>query len=346
MRIMSRLGRALLLTLLVFVLAMPVALAASGAKFGLRPVRFDPKRPETSSYFVYDLAPGATIEDEVLVQNSGDGAGTVRLYAVDGTTGQTGGAVYLSGDDPRKDVGGWVQLGERELTLAPGERRTVRFTVSVPADAMPGQHLGGLVAEDTALKQSTGGGALQVKIQTRSVVAVQVNVPGQVVEKLVVTGVTPGGVQGYQTLRLGLRNDGTQAVKPEGSLVVSDAGGNEVQRLALKIDTMLPRTAIEYPVFVEGRALEPGTYRVTVHLTSGKSDVTDYQGSFTLNADQVQQVFQPSRPPLVPPANLGGARVGGLMAPFPLVAGVAVGILAAVLVALGTVLTKRRRRMA
>lgn len=339
----ARLVRAMLLTSLVILLTAPVALADGGAKFGLRPVRFDPSRPETNSYFVYDLAPGATIEDEVLVQNSGDATGTVRLYAVDGVTGQTGGAVYLSDADPRKDVGGWVRLGEQELTLGPGEARNVRVTLTVPMDAAPGQHLGGLVAENTALKQSTGGGALQINVQTRSVVAVQVNLPGEVVEKLVVTGVSPGGQQGYQTLQLGLRNDGTEMVKPVGSLVVTDAGGNEVQRLAVKIDTILPRTEIQYPVFVEGRVLEPGTYHVAVHLTSGKNGVTDFQGVFTLTADQVHEVFQPGRPPLAPPTTLGG-NVAGRVVSWPLLAGVVTGVVAAVLIALGGIVLSGRRR--
>jgi len=281
--------------------------AGEGAKIGLRPVRYDPARPATQSYFIYDPAPGETVQDEVLVRNSGDATTTVRLYAVDGATGQTSGAVYLAGDAPRRDVGRWATLDGDELTLGPGEERVVPFAVAVPADAPPGQHLGGLVAEDTTLTPSASDGPLRLTVQRRAVVAVQVNLPGARAERLTIGGVTPGGERGQQALLLDLRNDGSELVKAAGTLTVTDAGGQEVQRLALTLDTLVPRTAIAYPVYVERQALGPGRYHAAVHLTYGERGVTDYQGDFTIAAAQVAQVFGGRQAPAPPPAAPGAA---------------------------------------
>lgn len=146
------------------------------------------------------------------VTNSGAAAGTVRLYGVDATTGRTSGAVYRSRQDERKDVGSWLTLGSDELTLQAGENRVVPVTVQVPASVRPGQHLGGIVAENTAVQQATGGGAVQVNIQNLAVMAVQVNlIGGAAVEQIDASGVKAQGGGGYQALAVALRNSGKGA---------------------------------------------------------------------------------------------------------------------------------------
>jgi hypothetical protein len=323
---MLRLPRILLVAaaLLLFGVLPPAVGAADGASFSIRPVRYDPARPATQSYFIYDVAPGQTIEDEVWISNTGGAVGTVRLYGVDGATGRTSGAVYLSAADPRNAVGAWIALAEGELTLQPGEGRAVRFSVVVPSTAAAGQHLGGLVAEDVAVRQGAANGALQINLQTRSVVAVQVNLPGPQVEQITALGVAAGGEQGYQQLILKLRNDGTMMVKPTGTLVVTGAGGNEVQRIAVKLDTFLPRTEIAYPVLVERQALAAGTYRASLSLAYGTGGATRFEQDFAITDAQVAQVFQAPAPLAAPStaaqaattqpqATNGGSPVAGLI---------------------------------
>jgi hypothetical protein len=338
MSIRWRLWCALGLALLAASLTTSLTLAAStaGPAFGLRPVHYDPQRPATQSYFVYDAALGQTLTDAVLVRNSGTAAGTVRLYAVDATTGATSGVVYLTGDAPRQDVGAWIQLDQAELTLGPGEERQVPFTVTVPPAARAGQHLGALVAEDTAAPPGALGGAVHATIQTRAVTAVQVTLPGDVVEAMAVTGITPGGMAGTQQLLVGLRNDGTTLVKPTGTLTVTDGTGREVQRLPLTLDTFLPHTAIPYPMAVARQALGAGTYHATLDLTYGTSGATHYQGAFTVTPAQVAQVFPPqtSVAPLAPPSAAPTAPAGSPTAWLESGAGLAVAlaVLAALLV--------------
>lgn len=279
--------------------------AGSGAKFSLRPVTDDPAVPASQSYFVFDARPGTTVTSKVRVTNSGDAAGTARLYPVDATTGQTSGTVYRMRQDPRGDTGAWITLDTNELTLQPGQSADVAFRVTIPAGARPGQHVGGIVAEDMALKTSTTtpSGAdqagLRVNIQSLTILAVQVNLPGIPVERLDVTGITAGGEQGHQTLALGLRNSGTVMLKPSGTLRIATVAGQELQTLPVRMDTFLPDTAIEYPVFIE-QALGAGEYRATLTLSYGAGRETRYTTTFSITSAQVGQVFQ-GRPKLTPP---------------------------------------------
>ncbi len=292
--------RAATLALLFCGLLSTVAAAVDPAAiFSLRPARSDPARPATKSYFVLDATPGRTIDDEVVVRNSGTAAGTVQLFAVDAVTGQNGGATFPSDTDPRRDVGSWIRVNRGSLTLQPGEEQTVAFTITIPADATPGEHLGGLVALDTAIKQGAAG-TLRIDTQNRMVTAVQVNLPGPTIEQMTVAGVSTSGTDGQQFLLLDLRNDGNTLVRPSGTVTVTDATGKTVQELPFKIDTFVPNTGIQYPLAIERQALGPGQYHATVALQYGASGTTAYSGNFDITPAQVAKVF-PSAAPLAPP---------------------------------------------
>ncbi|PLS78247.1 MAG: hypothetical protein CYG59_19565 [Chloroflexi bacterium] len=308
-----RLLPALLLVALLIAPGGSFAREGDSAVFSLQPVRYDPERPATQSYFIYDAHSGQRFTDEVRIRNTGTHAGTARLYPVDATTGQNSGPVYLSQADPRHDVGAWMKLEQTEVSLGPGEERIIRFTVAVPPDARPGQHLGALVAEDIKLKQGNTQGALQINLQRRMALAVQVNLPGPVVEKLVLTNVESAVQQGYQLLLLGLRNDGSEMVKATGTLRVTDAAGQEVQQLALTLDSLLPETEIDYPVPVATQALAAGDYHAVVDLTYGKQGTVHYETTFTITSQQVAQVYTAAGqqlPPLAPGATLAPALNG------------------------------------
>jgi hypothetical protein len=304
-----------LLAAFVFALLLGVAFPAQGARaeggsaqFSLRPVASDP----TAAYFVFNLQQSATIQSQVRVTNTGTARGSVALYPVDATTGQTSGVVYLSRGEPRTDVGAWVTVGTQQLTLDPGQSQTVAFTLTVPPSVRPGQHVGGLVGENLAIQEgSPSNGGVQINIQHLSIVAVQVNLPGQQAQRLEATRIQAGGEHGYQTLLLSLRNAGTQMLKPSGTLQVTDTTGRQLKRMTLTLDTFLPQTAIDYPVYVDGQALGPGHYKGALSLTYGDpQQPLNRTFDFQITSSDVQQVFG-SKPPNTPPGI--GREAGGLL---------------------------------
>jgi WxL Interacting Protein, peptidoglycan binding domain len=293
--------------------------------FALKPVTFDPLVPATRSYFILDSRPGELIHDSVQVVNTGSETGTAYLYAVDATTGSTSGAVYLDRDRPTTDVGAWISLGAGKITLGPGRRIVVPFTVRVPAQVRGGEHLGGLVAENATVTGSTGrrgGSTLRVRIRHLTIAAVEVKLPGTSVSRMTIRTVKPGGRQGYQYLYVGLANVGNVMLKPTGTIVVTDARGRTVARRPLSLDTFLPRTRIDYPVLLPQRFLRPGSYRARVVLQYGHGPIDSRQAEggagrilstartlgFTVSDTNARQVY-PGTAPFRPPAR-GLAAVG------------------------------------
>jgi WxL interacting protein linking bacterial and host surfaces len=275
----------------VMAMAGAPAVAQGAATFALKPSAASVKR----GYFVEAARPGERISDEVQVINVGDRAGRVRIFAVDATTGQTSGVVYGSSEQRRHGVGAWMRLGARMVTLAPGESRTVPFTVLVPSGAPGGEQLGGIVAAPVLpvahRAGREGNGAFRIDVREQAIVAVQVSLPGRRLESLAITTVRPGGTHGFQALLVGLANRGNTLLKGQGTLTVADRRGSVRKRASFALDTFVPRTRIAYPVYLHGTALGAGRYvaRVTIRYGSGRRMARTVP--FAVTRRQVKQVF-------------------------------------------------------
>ena len=292
---------------------VPAALAGE-ASFALRPVTFDPDVPATQSYYIFDSQRGATIGTEVRVTNVGTVPGTALLYAVDATTGRTSGAVYRSGSARRRDVGRWVILSERRITLGPQESRIVPFSVVVPRGARAGEHLGGIVAQNLALQTGAAtqvgkrGGSVQIRLRHLTIVAVELKLPGRRVERVLVQGVKAGTEAGYPAVEVGLRNVGNDMVKPRLRLRIVDRHGITLLDQRRVLDSLVPQTAIGYPVILS-RALRPGDYRADVRLDYGQGVVVHAAQRLRVT-DTRTQTYSSAAAPVASQGGSNGGRTG------------------------------------
>lgn len=296
----------------VAAVAAPSPALAAGPVFSVGPT-------ERVPYVKLAGAPGARLAGSVRVTNSGDEPGTALLYPVDATTGVTTGAVYLGREAPRRGVGSWLALDRDRVSLGAGRSATVAFTVAVPADASPGEHLGGVVAEPPAPRRGRaarrGRSSFRIDIRRLSIVAALVTVPGRKVARLSVTGLSAGARTGYQTLLVGMRSAGNVMVRGHGLAVVRDGDGKLARRARFGVDTFVPGTAVRDPVPVGGRALRPGRYHgdVTVEYgVRGTGHVARWSGDFTVTDSQLRQVFAGRA--TQPPGGGGGSPIPWIVA--------------------------------
>lgn len=132
------------------------------------------------------LAPGEQAEEHVLVANSSTVERTFRIYGADGFNTETGGFDLRPAAATPVDVGAWVTTPEATVTVPALSTRTVALTVAVPADATPGDHMGGLVVspEQVQVDEATG-----VLVDTRVAVRLAVRVAGELAPALEVRDV-------------------------------------------------------------------------------------------------------------------------------------------------------------
>lgn len=133
--------------------------------------------PDGRAAFDYALDPGETLIDFVGVSNFGTEPITVQLYASDAYTTETGAFDLLpSGEEP-VDVGSWIGFNEQTLTIEPATRLDVPFALNVPADATPGDHVGGIVAAVTEAATDASGN--EVLVERRVGARIHLRVAGE-----------------------------------------------------------------------------------------------------------------------------------------------------------------------
>ncbi len=234
-----------------------------------------------NGYFLIHADPGDEIEQSVVLRNDTKKDLRLRLAAVDATTGTYGGASYALPNQQARLTGSWISLDDRAVALAAGEGATVGFTVTVPDDALSGQHLAGLAVWSPRKNGGDGvsSGGASIRVQTRRIVAVQVDLPGPAQPHLTISGVEPIVRPDGVYLAVDITNDGRGLTTGKGNIEVVE--GSFKQDFA--IDTFIPQTELAYPIKWRKAAPE-GDYNASVKIRyDGR--VATWEGSFRVGPE-------------------------------------------------------------
>lgn len=273
--------------------ALPgVARAAQGESFTLAPT------PGQSSaglgYFVLSLAPGEQSTQRVVVRNDTAKPIAVELAPIDTSTTPVGGVAYLLSGQLLKKTGAWLALGESRVQLAPGDARQVDVTVTVPESAQPGDYVAGISAlipiKEAATTSAAAGNTatVEVNLQTRRVIAVQVEVPGSAVPKLTISGVTAVPMPGGMDLAIGISSPGGKFAKGTGSIDVPSTGFKRDFPLGL----FVPGTSIAYPIDKWQIQPKAGVYpaHVLIHYGDNGALTAEWNGDITVASNSLKEL--------------------------------------------------------
>ena len=250
------------------VASQPHALAAPGADLVSAGVAPGSQTDATGGFFLLDLAPGDTAMQYVVITNPNAKSVLADISGVDAWTAARTGASYGTPGSQPAATGRWISVNERQIQLAPGERRTVGFRVQVPDNALPGQHLAGVsisVPLDTASMSSKPGAnqaAFDVALQPQRVIAVEIDIAGERAPDLAVLGARPVAHGDMIDLELAIANKGNAFARGHGVLAVPDTG----LRFEFPIDTFVPHTSIKMLV-PWTRNARSGDHKVDAVLT-------------------------------------------------------------------------------
>ncbi|MEU4569425.1 DUF916 domain-containing protein [Micromonospora sp. NPDC023956] len=140
--------------------AAPAPSAAAGFTWAVQPS--SASGPTGRAYFVYDAAPGRRLEDRVAITNLSRTPMTFAVYGADAFTTGDGGFALQPASRPAADVGSWVTLAERTYRIPAGKRVIVPFQLTVPANASPGDHAGGIVVSAAGVRADAAGRTVTV----------------------------------------------------------------------------------------------------------------------------------------------------------------------------------------
>lgn len=208
------------------VLLIPGAALAAGddvPTIDVAPGTVTPGGPNGGRWFFQELAPGRSARSSAVLTNIASVPQTVSLYTRDLRFGPDGTPDVV--DATPTDAGAWLTLDRSTLTLAPGQRGEVGFTVDVPARAEPGDHTAVVVVESAAVRQDG------LRVVKRVATRLYVTVPGEATRSFDLKARTSlvGGlfIRGVD-VDVAVRNTGRIRLRPEVSIAGRPASGSDV----------------------------------------------------------------------------------------------------------------------
>lgn len=207
--------------------------------------------------FRYKADPGQTVQDYAAVVNTGTEPNEFTLIATDAFNDEKGDFALLPTDDEPKLLGRWITFengaNRMKVTLQPGEGRLVPFTLALPADATPGDHVGGIVASVL-----TAGG--QVQLDRRVAIRLYARVSGDLQPALTITSLSAAHTgdwwnpaSGAVTVKYTIHNPGNVALAAnvEGG-VNTWFGVNLATQTSSAIKEILPGNSASYEFELPG----------------------------------------------------------------------------------------------
>ncbi|MEU7489384.1 hypothetical protein [Streptomyces sp. NPDC042319] len=188
----------------------PPSAAADGGRLAA------PAGAHARPYFYLEGGPGSVLTDRLALTNRDDRARTFTVRPTDSGTGRGPG----SGD--------WIVTAERTVKVPARTRAEVPFTVTVPRDALPGDHPAALSVRGAGPSARTAA------------VPVHLRVTGPTLAALTVENVAVADRDGTAVIRYDLVNRGNTTLEPRVAVRAEGLLGSALRRAADRLPDGLP----------------------------------------------------------------------------------------------------------
>ncbi|MEK7211326.1 MAG: hypothetical protein AAB731_01720 [Patescibacteria group bacterium] len=216
--------------------------------------------------FEFNTSQNQPLADQMQIFNESDGTLT---FAADIENfiprGETGEQTYLSGN---YGLASWISLSEKEITLAPKEKKYVSFKINLPPNAAPGSYSAGILWRE---KNDGQGG---ITITNRLGALALLSVAGETKTKAVIAEFSvPKSF--FETLPVEftarVANEGNALLKPSGEIVVKNIFGKTVAALEINSagNALLPNSIRKWSAKWENKIIAVGPYSASLRVKYG-----------------------------------------------------------------------------
>jgi hypothetical protein len=221
-----------LITLLIinFSLLITPVQAVDYGGIGGRPAYPDPKNTRTESIFIHNIKAGDKIEDGVKIVNNSAEKKTIIISAVDAVTSSGGSFGCAQKDDGQKEVGTWIVLSKKEVTLDSMANEIVPFTINIPQVVNIGEYNGCITMQEKKDTTSTEG-KNGIQLSFRTGLRVALLVPGDIKRELKIAGFDVAKkINGDFSLHPQIKNLGNVSIDTDVDVVTKSFLGNVIAR--------------------------------------------------------------------------------------------------------------------
>ena len=229
----------------------------------------------------HQVKPGTEETNVIQVNNTGAEPTRVSVHLEDWTMDRKGDVNFsIAGSDPGS-CAKWLQINPTDFRLEPGQSRQVRYSLTVPAEAMERGYRAAIVLE--GMPREVEGPAKK-----------RVNIRGRIAAMLYATVGSPeirAQFQDFQvtaankeiSFKLTLANQGDVHFRIKKSwITLKNSNGEEVGRVEVPDIPVLPGATRELKFKKDDLALPKGTYLAEAVLDVGKEDFLGRKDSFSV----------------------------------------------------------------
>jgi hypothetical protein len=209
---------------------------------------------DARQYFILEGRPGTTLQDGLAVSNYTDHPITYYVYGADGyNTPRDGQFALRDHGYAMTGVGSWVHTAFPTITVPARTSTVVPISIAIPADASPGDHVGGVSGMDTAVESVQQQGNVRVGIKRVVAARLYVHVDGAAVGGLTVTDLKVAGSSSFPayvsdsdgTVTARVTNSGNLLESPKAHLHATGIFGTLIDR-TVQLPQILPGQSIDF----------------------------------------------------------------------------------------------------
>jgi len=272
--------------------SLGLALALIVALFGLCPQALEVSQLE----FDLEVPPGGTATYSFVVGNNEEIVDDIRIYLIDWDRDLEGNhRFYEPGTLPRSNTA-WITVSPSHFSLQPGERREVRFTIKVPADA-EGTYWGMIMVEGRPRPQEGEEG--MVMAVPRFGIKVYETPRGTAHRDGRITHMERLGLNPL-TVLVEFENTGNAHLRVDGWVEIRDTWGETVRSLKIGRFPLLPgakRRVRAIDTDGDGEPLPPGDYLALAVLDFGGPYLIAGQIPFKVEELHLRPIGEATAPP-------------------------------------------------
>lgn len=219
--------------------------------------------------------PNDVLEESLTITNSGDTEQTFYLVKKD-IRGVEGNGVPLFAEEGAEltgyELSSWITISEEPVILRPEESTTVPFTITVPENAGPGSHFGGVFVTIRPPRLRQSGASVGYEVGA----IISIRISGDVIESARIREFSTDKLV-YSTPNVSflvrVENPGNVLIRPRGPLEINNMFGKRVALMVMN-DTLagvFPGTIRSFEMKWEGEGVAFGRYQAIVGLVYGEA---------------------------------------------------------------------------
>lgn len=203
------------------------------------------------SWFRFYSNPGNTIRDSIIIKNLGNKSETIKLYATDATSNQSGSFSLKTNSETQEGIGLWTTLSSQTETLGPGESKEINFQINIPKDLPPGQYFGGIINEKTdqsncdEITEISDYCSGNIQIKTRTGNRIYLTIPGELKQDIKLTNFKWNQAKNNTIhFHFNFINKGNTAFEPKAVIHIYNQWGKKITTINKNLGKSLPNSTI------------------------------------------------------------------------------------------------------